>query len=350
MVRTLDATKASTRATKLRDAFSKQIVGQPRATEALVGLVDKFNSGMYDKSKPIGSMLELGPTGTGKTAVAEALVIGLGGIPERNLMKIDCGEFQHSHEIAKLGGSPPGYLGHRETSPYFTNASLKAACDNQDGSKCMPFTVILWDEIEKASDALWALMLGILDKARFTTGTNEIVDFKNTVHILTSNIGASEMSSEAEIGFLRERHDASDKKLEDIAMNAAKKKFMPEFLNRLDYIVMFKTLDPADLDEILGMQLNLIQDRILLDSKVTFEFNVSPAALRQLVVEGFDRRYNARELKRTIEKHVYLPLSRMVSSCQIDPNDTVIIDYDGGWKYFALPGSQQKIGAAIGTR
>ena len=351
MIRTLDATKGSSKAATLRAAYGKLIVGQTPAVDALVGITEKHASGMYDTTRPIGVVLELGPTGTGKTAVAEAFVQGLGGDLTRNLLKIDCGEFQHSHEIAKLVGSPPGYLGHRETHPFFTNDAVKKAKQNQHGVDVMPFTVVLWDEIEKASDALWALLLGILDKARLTTGTNEVVDMGNTVHILTSNVGAADMDAETEVGFMAGQREVTDAKLADISMAAARRKFMPEFLNRMDYIVMFKTLTPEDLDKILDMQLQIIQDRILLTSKTTFEFNVSPAALKQLVKEGFDRKYNARELKRTIEKYVFLPLSRMVSSGQIWQNDVIVIDFDkDGWKYFAVGSVPLKIGAAYGQK
>jgi ATP-dependent Clp protease ATP-binding subunit ClpB len=351
MIRTLDPSKGSNKGAILRAAFGKLIVGQTPALDAIVGIVEKHQSGMYDKTRPVGVVLELGPTGTGKTAVAEALVQGLGGDLARNLMKVDCGEFQQSHEIAKLIGSPPGYLGHGETHPFFTNKSVKMAMLDQNGKDLMPFTVVLWDEIEKANDSVWALLLGILDKGRLTTGTNEVVDMTQTVHILTSNVGAKDMGEAAEIGFLAGRHDVTDEKLGAIATAAARSKFMPEFLNRMDHIIMFKTLTKEQLDQILVMQLQMIQDRILLSSKTTFEFNVSPAAMKKLVEEGFDRKYNARELKRTIEKRVFLPLSRMVSSGQIYQNDVVVIDFDGVWKYLAV-GSKPLyvIGAANGQK
>jgi ATP-dependent Clp protease ATP-binding subunit ClpB len=352
MIRRLDASKTSVQANTLRQCFTKLIVGQTVAVDALVALVDKYRSGMYDKTKPIGSILELGPTGTGKTAVAEAFVAGLGGDPQRNLMRIDCAEFQHGHEIARLIGSPPGYLGHRETHPFFTNAYVKAARMDVAGEKeVTQFTVVVWDEIEKASDTLWALLLGILDKARLTTGTNEVVDMRQTVHILTSNVGAKDMSDEADIGFTAGRREVTDAKLEDIAVAAARKKFSPEFLNRLDHIIMFKTLTQADVQQILGMQLDITQDRILLDSKTTFEYNVAPAALAQLLKEGYSRRYNARELKRVIEKYVGIPLSRMVASGQIWQNDTVVIDFkDGVWEYHAVGALPLRIGASNGQK
>jgi ATP-dependent Clp protease ATP-binding subunit ClpB len=338
--------------TRLALAFSKLIVGQDKAVAALTNLVDKYNSGMYDRTKPIGSFLELGPTGTGKTRVAEAFVEGLGGDPSRNLMRIDCAEFQHSHEIARLIGSPPGYLGHRETHPYFTNASVSGARCDKNGKEIMPFTVILWDEIEKASDSLWSLLLGILDKARLTTGTNEVVtEFERSVHILTSNVGAAEMDAD-DIGFAP-KGEFDHKKLEDIAFSAARRKFTPEFLNRMDEVIMFRTLSRDQIAKILDMELNNAQDRVLLYSKTTFEFKVSPAAMRQILAEGFSEKYNARELKRTIDRYIVLPLSRMVSSNQIWQNDVIVVDYteDKGWQYHAVA---QKplyvIGAASGQK
>jgi ATP-dependent Clp protease ATP-binding subunit ClpA len=290
---------------------------------------------MYDPTRPIGSVIELGPTGTGKTAVAEALVEGLGGNPKRNMMTVNCGEFQHSHEIAKLLGSPPGYLGHRETTPFFTNGSVWNSRCNDSGMEILPFTVVLWDEIEKGSDALWRLMLGILDKARFTTGDNQLVDMSKTVHILTSNVGSSDLANDDALGFVTTRDDANEKKLTKIALGAARKKFPPEFLNRMDHILMFKTLTKGDLQEILGMQLEVIQDRILTSTQ-PFELNVAPAALKQLLEEGYDKRYNARHLKRAIDLHVFQPLTSLVTTGQVMANDIVVIDYRAGeWEYFA---------------
>jgi ATP-dependent Clp protease ATP-binding subunit ClpB len=335
MVRQLDATRVGSKASLLQKAFALRIVGQPKAIEVLTRLVDKFYSGMYDPTKPIGSIIELGPTGTGKTAVAEAFVEGLGGKPNKNLMTVDCGEFQHSHEIAKLQGSPPGYLGHRETKPFFTNGSLwDARCDG-NGVEVLPFAVVLWDEIEKASDALWRLMLSILDKARFTTGDNQIVDMSKTVHILTSNVGSSDMSNDDGLGFFT-RDEVNEKRLNDIALGAARRKFPPEFLNRLDHVLMFKTLSKDDLRAILGMQLSNIQDRILLQGAQPFELNVAPAALKQLLEEGYDKRYNARHLKRAIELHVFQPLTSLVTTGQVMADDMVVVDYrNGEWEYFA---------------
>jgi ATP-dependent Clp protease ATP-binding subunit ClpB len=326
MLRTLDPTRRSQKADTLIKKFESRIIGQQAAKDALVATIESFQSGMYDKTKPIRSLLFLGPTGSGKTGTAEAFAEGVMGSADK-MMKISCGEFQHSHEIAKLIGSPPGYLGHRETHPFFTKASLKAA-----QSETMPFTIILWDEVEKASDALWALMLGILDRGELTTGTNEKLDFKPTIHIMTSNVGVAEMNDDAVIGFNAGDRTIDNAKLEAIAQAAARRKFMPEFLNRLDHIVMFKTLTMENLKEISTQMLEQVQDRVM-SSNILFEVKVSPAGLNEILTKGYDPRYNARHLKRTIEKYVAEPLTRLVSTDQIAYGDIIIVDYDGEWKY-----------------
>lgn len=338
--RTLDTKKRSPKASALASKFASRIVSQADAVNALIDLLDKYSSGMYDKSKPIGSLLFLGPTGSGKTGTAEAFVEGLFSLASK-MMKVDCAEFQHSHEIAKLVGSPPGYLGHRETHPFFTNASIKAARCDAAGNEIMPFTVILFDEIEKGSDALWNLLLGILDKGELTTGTNERVDMTNTIIIMTSNVGAADMASDDNaLGFAKPDVGVDDAKLKDIAMAAARKKFMPEFLNRLDHIVMFKSLSKTDLALVRSMMLEKVQMRIVLGSKVLFEIRVTNAGLDKILEDGYDKRYNARHLSRTIEKHISLPLTRLVATNQIQDNDVIICDFlkdKDEWRYIAVP-------------
>jgi len=335
-IRELDITKKSTKASALSAKFADRIIGQDDAREALISVLDKFTSGMYNREKPIASLLFLGPTGAGKTLTAETFVEGLFG-QKTNMLKVDCAEFQHSHEVAKLLGSPPGYLGHRETHPYFTNSSLLAARTVGD-KEMLPFTVILFDEIEKASDALWNLLLGILDKGWLTTGANEKVDMRSTVIIMTSNVGASEIANENTLGFNNGEPENDDDRIAEIANAAARRKFMPEFLNRLDYIVNFKTLTKDDLAQILNFELEKIQTRIMLDSNVIFEIRVSDAATKQLLEAGYEKRYNARHLVRAVDKHIATPLTRLISTYQIKENDVVIITYDtatGKWRYVA---------------
>jgi hypothetical protein len=333
MIRKLDAARTSIKATILSAKFASRIIGQPEAAESLLNVLEKFQSGFYDRTKPIASLLFLGPTGVGKTGAVEAFVEGVFGKPTA-MMKVDCAEYQHSHEIAKLLGSPPGYLGHRETHPYFTNASVQGF-----RTPDVPFTVILFDEIEKANDSLWNLLLGILDKGQVTTGTNEVVDLRSTIIIMTSNVGSKELAKrtgDGAIGFNGTGEDISHKEATDIAMNAARRKFMPEFLNRLDSCIMFNTLTPEDLDKIFTLELNKIRERIVMTSLAIFDIEVSPAAKKQILIEGYDKKYNARNLKRTMEQYISLPLARLVATGQIVNNDVVVIDYIGGkWEYYA---------------
>src|ERR1041385_4063763 len=193
----LDPTTKSSIAERFEDGLRARVVGQDRAVRALASLYQVFQAGMTNPARPIGTMLFLGPTGSGKTHVVEAAAEILFG--DRNaVIKIDCEEFQHSHEIAKLIGSPPGYLGHRETQPLLTQENLDKYRTDEN-----PFTLVLFDEIEKASDALWQLLLGVLDKATLTLGDNRRVDFSQAIIFMTSNLGSREMSRlvDGSIGF-----------------------------------------------------------------------------------------------------------------------------------------------------
>src|SRR5262247_1048737 len=193
----LDPTSKSAIAAQFETGLRNRVVGQDRAIRAITSLYQVFQAGLTNPTRPLGSMLFLGPTGSGKTHVVETAAEVLFG--DRNaVIKIDCAEFQHSHEIAKLIGSPPGYLGHRETQPLLTQENLNKYCTSEN-----PFTLVLFDEIEKASDALWQLLLGVLDKATLTLGDNRRVDFSQTIIFMTSNLGSGEMSRlvDGSIGF-----------------------------------------------------------------------------------------------------------------------------------------------------
>ena len=345
MIRQLDDTRVSRKADDLASQFKNRIIGQPKAFEALTRVLEKYQSGIYDRTRPIASLLFLGPTGVGKTGSVEAFVEGLFG-SSTHFLKVDCAEFQHSHEIAKLTGSPPGYLGHRETHAFFTNKAVREKfCKyNAAGAECgqneLAFTVVLFDEIEKANDSLWNLLLGILDRGSLTTGTNEVVDFSPTVIIMTSNVGSAELavkSGSAGIGFAKEgTYDFDYDTMKEVAMSAARSKFSPEFLNRLDDSVVFRSLSPTDLIPILKIELDKLRAQIILTSKNVFELEVGPAATSKILAEGYDKRYNARNLRRTIARYVSLPLARLVATGQVLDNDTVIVDYkDGKWEYFA---------------
>jgi ATP-dependent Clp protease ATP-binding subunit ClpA len=275
-------------------------------------------------------MLFLGPTGSGKTRVVEAASEVLFNEPH-TVVKIDCAEFQHSHEIAKLIGSPPGYLGHRETSPMLTQENLDKA--HTDDTKV---TFVLFDEIEKASDSLWQLLLGILDKATLTLGDNRRVDFSRTVVIMTSNLGAREMSEmiSGGIGFAPTKTDKAkedneiDTKIYRTALEAAKRKFSPEFMNRIDKVVVFRSLKEHHLRRILDIELAQVQARITESAGTKFVFECTTEAKEYLLSEGIDLKYGARHLKRSIERFLVYPLSNLVATEQVETGDLVLVDFD----------------------
>jgi len=325
----LDPERKSPRAAEFEEKLSAQIVGQERAVRRMSGLFQIYLAGMNNPSRPIGTMLFLGPTGSGKTRVVEAAAEVLFNEPH-TVVKIDCAEFQHSHEIAKLIGSPPGYLGHRETSPMLTQENLDKS--HTDDTK---LTFVLFDEIEKASDSLWQLLLGILDKATLTLGDNRRVDFSRTVVIMTSNLGAREMSDmiSGGIGFAKTNVDKTkqeneiDTKIYRTALEAAKRKFSPEFMNRIDKVVVFRSLKEHHLRSILDIELRAVQDRITESAGTKFVFECNVAAKEFLLSEGIDLKYGARHLKRSIERFLVYPLSNLVATEQVETGDFVIVDY-----------------------
>jgi len=321
----LDPDQKSPRAQDFEERLSARIVGQERAVRRMSGLYQIFLAGMNPPNRPIGTMLFLGPTGSGKTRVIEAAAEVLYGDPNA-IVKIDCGEFQHSHEIAKLIGSPPGYLGHRETSPMLTQENLDRMHTDD-----MKVSLVLFDEIEKASDSLWQLLLGILDKATLTLGDNRRVDFSHSMVIMTSNLGAREMSEliSGGIGFApgkggKNPHDSDvDQKIYRTAVEAARRKFSPEFMNRIDKVVVFRSLKEHHLRQILDLELQAVQDRIMQSAGTKFVFQCSDTAKDMLLQEGLDFKYGARHLKRAVERFLVYPLSNLVATGQIGLGDLV---------------------------
>ncbi|MEW6209566.1 MAG: AAA family ATPase [Acidobacteriota bacterium] len=325
----LNPDKKSPRAQEFESKLAGLIVGQERAVRRISALYQIYLAGMQNPGRPIGTMLFLGPTGSGKTRVVEAAAEVL--FNDNNaVVKIDCAEFQHSHEIAKLIGSPPGYLGHRETAPMLTQENLDKYHNEQD-----KLTFVLFDEIEKASDALWQLLLGILDKATLTLGDNRRVDFSRCMIFLTSNLGAKEMSEliTGSIGFAPARgknmiEDEVDQKIYRTASEAAKRKFSPEFMNRIDKVVVFRSLKEYHLRQILDLELGLVQDRIMKSVGEKFVFTCTEEAKKFLLDEGIDFKYGARHLKRAIERFLVFPMSNLVATGQVVTGDLLVVDFD----------------------
>jgi ATP-dependent Clp protease ATP-binding subunit ClpB len=321
----LDTKQRSSTSRHFEEELRQRVVGQNEAVQALVDLYQVFCAGLRSPGRPVGNLLFLGPTGSGKTRTVEAAAEILFG-DSRAVIKVDCAEFQHSHEIAKLIGSPPGYLGHRETHPLISQEALAAS--HRDHLK---LSFLLFDEIEKASDALWQLLLGMLDKATLTLGDNRKVDLSQTVIFLTSNLGGSQIADlmHGGMGFIQPKDNATTglhEKVERTAVEAARRKFSPEFMNRLDKVVVFHPLQREELDEVLEIELEQVQKRVLDSTTRPFLLRITREGREFLLQEGTDQRYGARHLKRAIERNVVCPLSRLLATGQVRQGDVLLID------------------------
>ena len=310
--------------------LSQKVVGQPAATRVIVPYIQMYQAGLAPEGRPVGVFLLLGPTGTGKTKTVEALAEVLHGT-EKNVLKIDCGEFQMEHEVAKLIGAPPGYLGHRETQPMLTQQKLNAVTSD----KCS-LSLVLFDEIEKAAPSMTRLLLGVLDKGILRLGDNSIVNFEKSLVFLTSNLGAREMMREInpDFGFQSvksaQRSDLTGK-LQSIALVAVRKRFSPEFVNRIDCIITYQPLTPESLSTILDQQIADLQNHVntRLGAR-SFTLEVPFDARQFLLRKGTSSEYGARELNRTIHRHLTQPLATLVATGQVSPGARVLVDLAEG--------------------
>ena len=326
----LDPNKKGAEAEGLETRLRQLVIGQDDAIATIVEAYQGFQAGMSPAGRPVGNFLFLGPTGSGKTRAVEATAEALLKDP-RGVVKIDCAEYQHGHEIAKLIGSPPGYLGHRETHALLSQEAL-----NRHHTEELKLSLVLFDEIEKASDSLWNLLLGILDKGTLTLGDNRRVDFSQSMIFMTSNLGAAEMSDLAapRLGFhVACSGDGASKtklngKITTTGIAAARRRFTPEFINRLDHIVVFRSLGTLELRRIVDIELDLVQQRISAAARDNlFSLAVTESAKAFLVAEGADVRYGARPLKRAIERLLVHPLSNLMASRQIRPGDRIRVSH-----------------------
>jgi ATP-dependent Clp protease ATP-binding subunit ClpA len=310
-------------------ALSRKVVGQPAATKVIVPYIQMFQAGLAPEGRPVGVFLLLGPTGTGKTKTVEALAEVLHG-SEKNVLKVDCGEFQLEHEVAKLIGAPPGYLGHRETQPVLTQQKLNAVTSE----KCS-LSLVLFDEIEKAAPSMTRLLLGVLDKGALRLGDNSTVNFEKSLVFLTSNLGAREMMHEInpEFGFQSvkggERTGLTGK-LQSIGMVSVRKRFSPEFVNRIDCIITYQPLSPEALSAILDLQMTDLQNHVntRLGSR-SFTLEISLDARQFLLEKGSSPEYGARELNRTIHRFLTQPLATLVAANQVSPGAKVLVEVAG---------------------
>lgn len=328
--------------------LSRKVVGQPAAMQYIVPYVQMYRAGLNPPDRPAGIFLLLGPTGTGKTRTVEALAEVLHGTP-KHVLKIDCGEYQSDHEVAKLIGAPPGYLGHRETKPMLTAERLAAAT-----SPSSDLALVLFDEIEKAAPSLTVLLLGIMDKGTLRLGDNTPVAFEKTLIFLTSNLGAREMLREVspDIGFQgtapREPGEVAGR-LESIGLAAVRRRFSPEFVNRIDVVITYQPLEPEALAEIVDHHIVELQQHV--HSRLgdrSFEIEVTPEARRVLLDRGTSPQYGARELKRTIHRLLTQPLAALVADGAIAPGARVLIDREVDGQTLALRTVEPALPAAAG--
>ena len=312
-----------------------RIIGQDEALWEIIPFLEMYQANLNPIGRPAGVFLLLGPTGTGKTRTAEVVAEALHG-SDRHLLRIDCGEYQMEHEVAKLVGAPPGYLGHKETQAVLSQQRLDAVT-----SEHSRLSVVLFDEIEKAAPSMQRILLGILDKAFLRTGDNHPVSFENSVIFLSSNLGAREMAEHTrpQMGFAQsqcelhgdKRH--GDKrhgdKLHQTALHAVRKRFSPEFLNRIDATVTYRPLPKEAMETILEQQLAALQQLVDLRLGTRAVLLRYTAECREfLLKQGISAEYGARELKRTVHRWVLQPLASLVIQKRIPAGRRVEVGYD----------------------
>jgi ATP-dependent Clp protease ATP-binding subunit ClpA len=306
----------------LHSRLSAKIVGQPAAVDAVIPYIHMFQAGLSPEGRPVGVFLLLGPTGTGKTWTVEALADVLHG-STKNVLRIDCGEYQMEHEMSKLIGAPPGYLGHRETHPILTQSSLTAVTSETCGA-----SIVLFDEIEKAAPSMNKLLLGILDKAALRLGDNAMVNFERSLIFLTSNLGARNMMKELGpgFGFPGEGMSPADmtSRMIRVAEEAAKRRFSPEFMNRVDAVVTYQPLADASLRAILDLQIQELQLHI--EKRLAhraFRLYVSDQSRKLLLTKGTSTQYGAREIRRTLHKYITQPLASLIAEGRVPAGSSV---------------------------
>ncbi|GIW73434.1 MAG: chaperone protein ClpB [Planctomycetota bacterium] len=305
---------------RLEEELHRRVVGQDEAIQAVAEAVRRSRAGLSDPNRPIGSFLFLGPTGVGKTELARALAELLFD-SEENMIRLDMGEYQERHTVSRLLGAPPGYVG------------FEAGGQLTEAVRRKPYSVVLFDEVEKAHPEVWNALLQLLDDGRLTDGHGRTVDFRNTIVIMTSNLGTELLQEATEI----------DQRTRELVLQALRRHFRPEFLNRIDEIVIFSRLTKEQLVQIVDIQLGRLA-RTLAERRI--ELEVTEAAKRVLAEEGYDPLYGARPLKRVIQKQVQNRLARELLAGTIAEGDTVVLDHDG--KEFTLTARrvQQTAGAA----
>lgn len=318
----LDTKKKIENIESISKYLKSRVIAQNEACECLEDVCIVYSSRIQELNRPLANILLVGPTGTGKTFIVETFAEALLG-NSKAIVKINCSEFQHSHEIAKLIGSPPGYLGHKETNPVLTQAALDFNKTNN-----WPIGIVLFDEIEKASDAVWDILLGIMDKGELTLGDNRKVNFQDCFIFMTSNLGSKEIEAkleDKELGFSPPKKNPLD--LTKISSRAIASKFRPEFVNRIDFVIPFNALTKDDVEKILFLELNKITTRVYNKTSKEFSLKLSTSAKSRIIELGYNTKQGARQLKRVLEQNITANLAILLASDQILPLDEILVGY-----------------------
>jgi ATP-dependent Clp protease ATP-binding subunit ClpC len=297
---------------QMEERLHDRIIGQGEAIHAISDAIRRARSGLKDPSRPIGSFIFIGPSGVGKTELAKALAWFMFD-DEDSLVRIDMSEYREQHTVSRLFGAPPGYIGYEE------GGQLTEAVRRR------PYRVLLFDEIEKAHPEVWNALLQILDDGRMTDGQGNVVDFRNSVIIMTSNLGTEYVRKGGTLGFSQKNETNEDREAKDKVEKALKGAFRPEFLNRIDEIIMFSPLSLKEMEQIVDLQLKEIQDR-LTEHNITVQ--LTPAARSWLAKEGYDPAFGARPLRRALQKHIESPLSMKLLGGEFSGGAAVLVDVD----------------------
>jgi ATP-dependent Clp protease ATP-binding subunit ClpC len=297
---------------QMEERLHERIIGQYEAIHAISDAIRRARSGLKDPRRPSGSFIFIGPSGVGKTELAKALAEFLFDDQDA-LVRIDMSEYREQHTVSRLFGAPPGYVGYEE------GGQLTEAIRRR------PYRVVLFDEIEKAHPEVWNALLQILDDGRLTDGQGRVVDFRNTVLIMTSNLGTQYVRRSGSLGFLQHIDNAEERQAHEKIEKALKDAFRPEFLNRIDEVITFSPLSREDMRLIVDLQMKEVQDR-LSDHNLTVE--ITPGGRDWLAEVGFDPDFGARPLKRALQKHVESPLSVSLLSGEFSTGETIVVDVD----------------------
>jgi ATP-dependent Clp protease ATP-binding subunit ClpC len=297
---------------QMEERLHERIIGQDEAIRAISDAIRRARSGLKDPRRPIGSFIFIGPSGVGKTELAKALAWFMFD-DEEALVRVDMSEYREQHTVSRLFGAPPGYVGYEE------GGQLTEAVRRR------PYRVILFDEIEKAHPEVWNALLQILDDGRLTDGQGRTVDFRNSVLIMTSNLGTEYVRRSGSLGFIQNRDDSEERQEHEKIEKALKGTFRPEFLNRIDEIITFSPLTIEDMGQIVDLNMKEVQDRM---SERGLKVELTPKARDWLAKEGFDPAFGARPLRRALQKHVESPLSVNLLGGHFSEGDTIIVDVD----------------------